>query len=112
MALPRIKDAKHESALAQISLAGVRLLVQSSIAPGAGANASYEVTEGATRRVVLFHDSGVNTDLRVEQNAAATATDMPLVSGAYFVVEAVKGETVQVWNTTGGALTVNIAEIG
>lgn len=112
MAAPRIKDTRHEAGLAAISLAGVRLLVQATIAPGASANASYTVAEGATRRVVLFHDSGGNLDLRVELNAAADATDMPLASGVYFVLEAVKDETIQVFNTTGGALTVNIAEIG
>jgi len=111
MAVPRIKDTRHEAGLAAISLAGVRLLKQATIAPGASANASYTVTEGATRRVVLFHDSGTNTDLRAELNAAATATDMPLASGVYFVLDAVKDDTVQVFNTTGGALTVNIAEI-
>ena len=112
MAAPRIKDTQHEAGLAAISLAGVRLLVQATIAPGAAANVAYTVVNGATKRVVLFHDSGVNTDLRVELNAAATATDMPLATGVYFVLDAVKDDTVQVFNTTGGALTVNIAEIG
>ena len=111
MADPRIRDTKHESGLAAISLAGVRILVQATIAPGASANVAYTVTSGAAKRVVLFHDSGTNTDLRVEQNAAATATDMPLASGIYFVVEAVKDETVQVFNTTGSGITVNIMEI-
>lgn len=111
MADPRRRDTTHEAGLAAISLAGVRLLVQATIAPGASANASYTVASAATRRVVLFHDSGTNTDLRIEQNAAATATDLPIASGIYFVLEAVKGETVQVYNTTGGTLTVNIVEI-
>ncbi len=97
--------------LAAISLAGVRLLIQATIAPGATTNVSYTVTSAATRRVILFHDSGNNTDLRVEQNAAATATDMPLASGVYFVLDCVKDETVQVYNTTGSGITVNIAEI-
>jgi len=111
MADPRIKDTRHEAGLAAISLAGVRLLVQATIAPGASANLAYTITSSATRRVVLFHDSGTNTDLRVELNAPATATDMPLASGVYFVLDAVKDETVQVFNTTGGAITVNIVEI-
>ena len=111
MAAPRIKDTKHEAGLAAISLAGVRILSQTTIAPGASLNVSYTVLSAATRRVVLFHDSGTNTDLRVEQGAAATATDMPIASGVYFVLDAVKDETVQVFNTTGGALTINIAEI-
>jgi len=102
---------KHESELAQVSLSGIRILVQSSVAPGTSANASYTVVDQATRRVVLFHDSGTNTDIRVEQGAAATATDMPVASGIYFVLEAVVDETVQGFNTSAGAITVNILEM-
>jgi len=111
VAAPRRRDTGHEAGLATISLAGVRLLVQAVITPGASANVAYTVTEASTRRVVLFHDSGTNTDLRVEQNAAATVTDLPIASGIYFVLEAVKGETVQVFNTSGSGITVNIVEI-
>ena len=111
MTITRIKDTKHESGLASISLAGIRILVQTTVAPATSTNASYTVTSAATRRVVLFHDSGTNTDIRVEQNAAATATDMPVASGVYFVLEAVKDDTVQVFNTSGGAITVNVVEI-
>ena len=111
MADPRIRDTRHESGLAAISLAGIRILVQATLAPGASANLAYTVVEASTRRVIVFHDSGVNVDIRINQNAAATATSMPVASGVYFVVEAVKDETVQVFNTSAGAITVNIAEI-
>ena len=87
------------------------MLVQATVAPGASGTASYTVTSAATRRVILFHDSGVNVDIRVELNATATAADLPVASGVYFVLDAVKDDTVEVFNTSAGAITVNIVEI-
>lgn len=101
-----------EAHLASVSLAGVRILVQSTIAPGASAEATYTITHAATKRLILFHNSGNNTDIRFTYGSvAADASDLPVVSGIYFVVDLEKDEIARVFNTSGGSITVNIAEL-
>lgn len=101
-----------EAHLAAVSLAGVRILVQSTMAPLAGAEATYTVADTSTKRVVLFHDSGDNTDIRFTYGSvAADASDLPVISGVYFVVDAEKGEVLRVFNTSAGTITVNVAEL-
>lgn len=98
--------------VAMISLAGVRIFRQGSAAPGAGAEDSYTIQEDDARRLICFHNSGVNTDIRVELNGTAVATDMPMASGVYFAFEVEEGDTVSFFNTSAGSITVNVIEVG
>lgn len=101
-----------EAHLAAVSLAGVRILVQATVAPTAGNEATYTVTSAATKRVVLFHDSGNNLDIRFTYgNTAADANDLPVATGIYFVVDVEKDEVIRVFNTSGATITVNVAEL-
>ena len=100
-----------EAARAMLSLAGIRQLKQATVAPGASANASYTVTEAATRRIVAIHLGTANGDIRFNYNAASTATSLPMPTGSFLIIDVQKDDTVQFFNTSGGALTVNLMEI-
>lgn len=104
-------DARHETYLAQVSLAGIRPIIQDSVSVNATAEGTYTIADIRTHRVVLFHDGSTNTDIRVELNATADNTVMPVVPGAYFVMEVTKGDVVHLYNTTGGAIVVFFMEI-
>ena len=100
-----------EADLAMIAVAGLRILKQTSVAPGASANVAYTVTEGDTRRVACIHIGTGNGDIRFKYNAAAAATDIPLIPALYVIVDATKDDTVQFFNTTAGAITVHLLEL-
>lgn len=111
--IPRSRgNVDHAGNLAAISLAGIRIFVQSSVAPGAGAAATYTVTDANAHRLLAFHNSGANTDIRMEQGGTAVATDMPMASGVYVAFEVEKDDTVSFFNTTAGGLTVYVVELG
>ena len=93
-----------------LSQAGWKTGPQGSAAPTTGANASYEVTGGATRWVAVAW-TGTFTEIRFEKNAAATATDFPLLPDSHIVFEAVDGDTLNFWNTSGGTITVYCIEL-
>lgn len=107
----RPNNWQWEAALAQLSLAGVRFLLQALHSATTGANTVYTVADSRTRRVVVIHLSTGNGDLRADYNQAATATSLPVIPARYFVIDAKKGDTLQFWNTTGGTFNVNILEI-
>lgn len=112
MAEPQIRESmKWENDMASVSLAGVRPLAVDTASVGAGAADTHTVAHKAAKRVIIFHASGTDTDIRVAVNETADANDFPVASGVYFVVEAKTGETVSVYNTTGGAITVYRLEI-
>jgi plastocyanin len=111
MAVPIVGgELRHEQSLAARSSAAHRILAQAVIAPGAGAAAAHTVADKAVKRLVCLYAAGTAGDIRVELNAAAAATDMPLVPGEYFAVEVEVGDTVSFWNTTGGGLNVYVME--
>jgi hypothetical protein len=106
-------DLRWEGALAQVSLAGVRPLVQATISVDASSGDSYEIQDGSAKRVVLYHGSTGAEDIHVNLGASAVATDMPIAPGAYFVMRVEKGESVAVYNAKSGgpAVIVYIMEI-
>lgn len=107
----RTGPAQHEGDRALLSLAGIRIIKQATHSATNGANTAYTVTEANTRRVVVFHTNAAADAIRVNHNAAATASHLPVLPQHYFIVDAKKADTVNFWNTTGGAITVNIVEI-
>lgn len=112
MANPRLhQNADWEGNLAAVSLAGVRPILQTTVAVGAGSEATYTLQHAAVKRVVLFYESNTNLDIRVDLNATASASSLPMVTGAYFVMEVDQGDVVHLFNTTGGSVTVYVAEI-
>lgn len=102
---------QYEAARAMLALAGIREIVQGSVAPGASANAAYTVVDVRTRRVVCVHLGTGAGDIRFRYNVAATATNIPVIPQRYFVVDAEKDDTLNFFNTTGGAITVYVMEI-
>ena len=83
---------------------------QGSAAPTASANDSYEVT-GLNTRWVAVAFTGTFEDIRFEKNSAATATDFPLLPASHIVFEAVDGDTLNFWNTSGGQISVYCLEL-
>jgi len=100
-----------ESAKAQISLAGIRIVLTDTVAPGASAAATYTVASAATKRVMLIYPAGTIGDITVDPNATADANSLPVVPDMYFVLEAYKGEEISVFNTTGSGITVHCVEL-
>lgn len=98
--------------IAQISLSGIRIFRQASVAPANGAQATYTVQDADTRRLIAFHNSTTNLDVRVNQGAAATSSHFPMATGTYFAFEVEKDDTVSFWNASGGALTIFLIEVG
>lgn len=111
MATRRPSSIEYEGFRAMLALAGVRQLKQSSVAPGAGANSAYTVTEAGTRRVVAIHLGTGAGDIRFNHDAVADATKIPVIPQRYFVVDAEKDDTLNFFNTSGGAITVYVMEI-
>ena len=101
---------QHEVNRAVLATAGWRPGSQGSAAPATGANAAYTVVDVNTRRVAVCW-TGTLLDIRFELNAAAVATDFPLLPNVHIVFDAKKGETLNFYNTTGGSITVYCLEI-
>ena len=107
----RKNDAlEFEQQLATLSLAGWKVLAQGNAAPGAGARAAYTVTNARTRRCIISF-VGTFGDIRFEYNANSVATDFPLQPGVYMPIDCQEDDTLDFWNTTGGAITVYVMEI-
>ena len=120
----RIAATAQEQGKAILSIAGFRIIpgTQATIAPGAGAEATYTVLNAACRRVVAIHLGTGNGDIRFELNAAATATKIPVIPARYFIVDVLSprpatptepakvGDVLHFFNTTGGAITVYLVE--
>lgn len=102
--------AHFEGMMAMLKLAAFRVLTMAVHSATASSNTSYTVQNEATRRVVCFF-SGTILDIHFNHNAAASANTMPLKPADYVTVDAVKGDTVQFYNTTGGAINVYICEV-
>jgi hypothetical protein len=112
----RVTGPLDDTALAAMAIAGLRILSQSVVTATAGASTSYTVTDKNCRRVVCLHTGTGAGDIRINFNAAATATHMPMLPQRYFVVEAcINGdgtaETVRFWNTTVSSISVNVMEV-
>lgn len=103
-------NLEHESRLANISRAGWRPLVEAAVSVGGNSEATHEITRSEARRVLLLTTDG-KTDLRVDINETATATSLPLLPNEYVILQVEQGDTVHLFNTTGGALTVYIVEL-
>lgn len=109
---PNIRsDLKHEGVLATVSLAGIRPLVNASVAVGASAEGTYTIANISTKRVVLYHKAADDLDIRVDLNATAVATDFPVASGVYFVMEVEKDDVVHLFNNNASSVTVYLMEI-
>jgi len=99
-----------EGMLAAIATAGLRIVLQANISATGSANVSYTVQDAATRRVMVVHNAGAAFDIRVERNAAATATDFPIIPQFYFAIDCEKDDTIQFYNV-GTTTTVYILEL-
>ncbi len=118
----RISEASFDLAKATLSMAGLRMISQTNISVGAGADGTYTVLNEACRRVVAVHIATGNGDIRFNLNAASDATKVPVIPARYFVVDvqsprpatpvqpAVTGDVLHFFNTTAGAIVVNIVE--
>lgn len=105
-------NAAHAASNATIALAGIREIAQGTIAASNGsADDDYTVANPETNRVILFHLATNDDDMRFSMDGSAVATDMPLKSGVYFVVEAYMDDVISVYNDSGGAQTVYVMEV-
>lgn len=106
-------NAAHAGNLAAIALAGIRPILTDTITPTNGsADDPYTVQSAATNRVMLFHLASNDDDVRVcEVGGTAVATDMPVASGVYFVMEAYEDDVISLYNGSGGALTIYVMEL-
>lgn len=112
MAEPLLRENMDwEGSTAAVSMAGVRPLTLGSVSVSSSSENTYTVQDQSAKRVLFVHDASGNEDIRFDLGATATASSFPIVPGVYFVVEAVKDEVLHFFNTTGGAITVNIMEI-
>jgi len=102
---------QYEAHRAMLALAGVRQIVQASVAPGASAEATYTVIDRRTRRVIVCHLGTGAGDIRFDFNATASSADMPIIPQRYFVVDAEKDDVLHFFNTSAGAITVYLMEI-
>lgn len=112
MTTPRkLSSMDYEAALASLALAGLRETLQATISALATASTAYTVAAKDTRRVMCLHlDAGANS-IRFRTNAAAIATNMPMIGQTYWVVDAKLGDTLNFYNVTGGAITIYIMEL-
>ena len=105
---------KHdwEAQMASVSLAGIRPLVSSSVSVGAASTGTYTVSGNQmTKRLVLFHDSGNNLEIRVDVNNTASSSSFPVATGLYFVLEVEEADDVSLYNGGAGTTVVYVAEI-
>jgi hypothetical protein len=94
-----------------ISLGGVRPVIDmASVAPGASAAASYTITSAGCRRCLVVATGITFGDIRINVNKTADASDWPLIGDAYYSVAVEKDDTVNVFNTSAGAITVYFLE--
>lgn len=105
------EDLRWEQSMAALSLAGIRPIANGSAAVAGSTEETYTIVGKHTNRVIVFHDSGEALDIRFDLNATAGATDFPVASGVYFVLEVETGDVVHVYNTSGVAITVYFLEI-
>jgi len=105
-------DLRWENSLANIASAGVRTLVTSKEAALAAATAAaYTIVRSETKRCLVVHNSTANDDIHVTIGETADGADFPVPAGQVFALEVEKGETVNVFNSSGGALDVYFMEI-
>ena len=83
----RISDASWELAKGMLSIAGLRQVRQANITVTATTDVTYTVQDEQTRRVVAIHLGTGNGDIRFNINAAASATNLPVIPARYFVVD-------------------------
>lgn len=105
------EDLRWESALASISLAGVRPLVQDSVDLLTTSEEIYTVTDRRTKRLVILRTAGASLDIRFDLNATASATSFPILPSVYFVLEVEYGDALHLYNVNAGSLTVYVLEI-
>lgn len=119
--MSRNSNMAWEADRAALASAGVRILAQAVVTAVAGASTTYTITSNETRRLICLHLGAGNTDIRVNYNAAATATHMPILPGRYFSVDAGiqknsaqppawVADTVRFWNETVGNISVYVIE--
>lgn len=109
--LRSLSAIEFEAARAMLALAGIRQIVQATVAPTTGANAGYTVQDIRTRRVVCLHLGAAAGDIRFNYNATATSAHLPVIPQRYFVVDAEKDDVLNFFNTSAGTITVNLMEI-
>lgn len=101
---------QHEVNRATLSIAGWRVVLQDVHTATTGTSTAYTVAGRNTRRVVVCF-TGSFLDIRVEVNAAAEATDFPLMPDFHHTFDLSEDETLNFYNTTGGDISVYILEI-
>lgn len=106
----------HEANRAIMSMAGIGILVQSSLTVAATTEQTYTVTHPNTRRVCLIHAGAGAFDMRVNIDASADNTKLPILPQRYFVIDAGwqedgDAQVVHVYNTSGTQIVVYLAEM-
>ena len=97
---------------AAISLAGVRPISDMTSQSVSGTSAyAYTVASEACRRVLVLVIGGSNGDIRINLNKTADGSDWPVLVDSYYSVSVQKDDTVDVYNTTSGAITVYFLEV-
>ena len=110
--MPRkLGHVTHEANRAALALAGLRMILQSSISALSGADTTYTLTGTNTRRCIVIHLGAGAGDIRFDYNAAAIATDFPFLPQRYFSVDAKAGDVLHFYNTTASAITVYVMEV-
>ena len=106
------RSSDHEVATAMISLAGVRpISAMASVSVGATSANSHTIASEASRRCLVLVLGGANGDIRITVNETADANDWPLIIDAYYSVQVEEGDTINVYNTTAGAITDYFLEL-
>ena len=108
----RTKDnIPFEAGLANIAIAGLRILVQDTLSVPNGGTATYTVVDPSTRRVLVIHNSTAAFDIRYNDGAVAASDDLPILPQFYFVVDREKDQILGFRNADTIAQTMNIVEL-
>jgi len=108
--MPAKSVNQHEVNRATLSMAGWRVVTQDVHSATASSATAYTVQEVNTRRAVVAF-AGSFLDIRLNINTTAAATDFPLMPSHHHVFDVSKDETINIYNTTGGAIDVFILEL-
>ena len=105
-------DQGNEGFGAMISMAGIRpVSAMASVSVSATSANSKTILSAATRRCLVLVIGGTAGDIRVTLNETADANDWPLIPDLYFSFAVEKDDTINVYNTTGSAVTVYFLEL-
>ena len=101
----------NEGDRALLAIAGFRINLQTNVSVSASSEATYNVSDPASRRAVLVHLGAAAGDIRFVVDGTAAATDVPLLPERYIIFDVNTDSVIHLFNTTGGAIVVHIMEL-